>query len=208
MPQTRFSKFDFKVTHASSRCPAHFLLQFWSDIEELDKHAWVLEPESPNLADIHRRIVVAKHAYLDITIKCDPFRSTSFTPLNQYLCSDAAHPRAAPPTLALVGAEATCAPLRQHIRNYRWSSDKSLLDNILLSSSSCRAQCSRRRGTGCIGVWNLLRIPHGGSFHSISSSVSRISHSFMCCSLVFQIKHVPMLNARKRELFPPIWFEM
>jgi hypothetical protein len=135
MPQTRFSKFDFKVTHASSRCPAHFLLQFWSDIEELDKHAWVLEPESPNLADIHRRIVVAKHAYLDITIKCDPFRSTSFTPLNQYLCSDAAHPRAAPPTLALVGAEATCAPLRQHIRNYRWSSDKSLLDNILLSLS-------------------------------------------------------------------------
>jgi hypothetical protein len=37
---------------------------------ELDQNAWVLEPEAPNLADLHRRIVVAKHAYLDITIKC------------------------------------------------------------------------------------------------------------------------------------------
>ncbi len=38
---------------------------------ELDENAWVLEPEKPNLADLHRRIVVAKHAYLDVTIKFD-----------------------------------------------------------------------------------------------------------------------------------------
>jgi hypothetical protein len=40
-------------------------------MEELDKAAWVLEPETPNFADMHRRIVVAKHAYLDVTIKYD-----------------------------------------------------------------------------------------------------------------------------------------
>ena len=45
------------------------------------------------------------------------------------------HPRAAPPTLALVGAEATCAPFRLQIRNHRWSSDKSLLENILFALS-------------------------------------------------------------------------
>ena len=52
-----------------------------------------------------------------------------------HVCSDAAHPRAAPPTLALVGAESPCAPLRLHIRNHRWSSEKSLLDNIRVALS-------------------------------------------------------------------------
>jgi hypothetical protein len=102
-------------------------------MEELDKNAWVLEPETPNLADLHRRIVVAKHAYLDITTKYDSICSS--IPLFQHICSDATHPRAAPPTLALVGAETTCAPLRLQIRNHRWSSDKSLLDNILVALS-------------------------------------------------------------------------
>jgi len=46
---------------------------------ELDENAWVLEPESPNVADVHRRIVVAKHAYLDITIKYEIF-SSAFLP--------------------------------------------------------------------------------------------------------------------------------
>jgi hypothetical protein len=101
---------------------------------ELDENAWVLEPETPNLADLHRRIVVAKHAYLDITITYDIFTSIYLFSLI-FFCSDAAHPRAAPPTLALVGAEITCAPLRLHIRNHRWSSEKSLLDNVLIALS-------------------------------------------------------------------------
>jgi hypothetical protein len=54
------------------------LLQFWSDMAELDENTWVLEPETPNLADLHRRIVVAKHAYLDITIKFDTSNSMFF----------------------------------------------------------------------------------------------------------------------------------
>ncbi len=78
--------------------------------------------------------MVAKHAYLDITIKCDIFSSMSLLSLNTF-CSDAVHPRAAPPTLALVGAEFTCAPLRLQIRNHRWSSEKSLLDNVLVALS-------------------------------------------------------------------------
>jgi hypothetical protein len=52
-----------------------------------------------------------------------------------FFCSDAVHPRAAPPTLALVGAEATCAPFRLRIRNHRWLSDKSLLENVLFALS-------------------------------------------------------------------------
>ena len=34
--------------------------------------------EAPNLADMHRRIVVAKHAYLDITIKYATVQSPMF----------------------------------------------------------------------------------------------------------------------------------
>ena len=45
---------------------------------ELDQNTWVLEPEAPNLADMHRRIVVAKHAYLDLTIKYATVQSPMF----------------------------------------------------------------------------------------------------------------------------------
>lgn len=49
---------------------------------QLDDSAWVLEPETPNFSDLHRRIVVAKHAYLDITIKYDCIIPTLPPPLS------------------------------------------------------------------------------------------------------------------------------
>ncbi len=80
--QIRFSRFaaSFNASNRISTLRLTFFpLQFWSDMAELDENAWVLEPEAPNLADVHRRIVVAKHAYLDITIKYEIISSTFIT---------------------------------------------------------------------------------------------------------------------------------
>jgi hypothetical protein len=172
---------------------------------ELDQNAWVLEPEAPNLADLHRRIVVAKHAYLDITIKYAKVQSPRF--LQMFFCSDAAHPRAAPPTLALVGAEATCAPLRLQIRNYRWSSDKSLLENILVALSLVTLPSPPRPSPSAVEEEGLVALECGicyayrmqvlpSAFHPTLAQKFILSSA--SCSQPFQIKRVPMSSVQKR----------
>jgi hypothetical protein len=125
-----------------------------------------------------------------------------------FFCSDAAHPRAAPPTLALVGAEATCAPLRLQIRNYRWSSDKSLLENVLVALSLATLPSPPRPSPSAVEEEGLVALECGicyayrmqvllSAFHPTLPQNFILSSA--SCSQPFQIKRVPIPSVLKRE---------
>ena len=130
--------------------------------------------------------------------------------LTQLFCSDAAHPRAAPPTLALVGAEATCAPLRLQIRNHRWFSDKPLLHNILVALSlSSLPSPPRPVGANAVEEEGLVALECGicyayrmqVSFIGPFSQPHKCSYTFASLSQPFPIKLVPIPSVQKRKAF-------
>jgi hypothetical protein len=131
-----------------------------------------------------------------------------------FFCSDAAHPRAAPPTLTLVGAEATCAPLRLQIRNHRWSIDKSLLDNILFALSLATLPSPPRPSLSAVEEEGLVALECGicyayrmqvlsSHFHPSLAQNFILSSAF--CSQPYQIRHVPIPSVQKRESFLQIF---
>ncbi|KAK9907449.1 hypothetical protein WJX75_003949 [Coccomyxa subellipsoidea] len=73
------------------------LQDLWACLEDLDREAWVLEPEKPTRADVSRRIALGGHCSL--LLELDPER-----------------PRTRPAELRLLGSEAAAAPMRARLR--------------------------------------------------------------------------------------------
>ncbi|XP_072164719.1 E3 ubiquitin-protein ligase FANCL-like [Diadema setosum] len=85
---------------------------FWDEMTEIDANAWILEPEKPGPADVHRRIALGNNSSLQITV--DPF-----------------HPHMLP-QCRFLGAEHVIGPLRHHlnVNLLTWNSSASLLANL------------------------------------------------------------------------------
>ena len=45
--------------------------RLWDDVEELNQHCWILEPESPNFAATSFRIALSTSAIIILIIPCD-----------------------------------------------------------------------------------------------------------------------------------------
>eukprot|EP00026_Physarum_polycephalum_P004718 Phypoly_transcript_04741.p1 GENE.Phypoly_transcript_04741~~Phypoly_transcript_04741.p1 ORF type:complete len:368 (+),score=56.28 Phypoly_transcript_04741:925-2028(+) len=86
--------------------------EFWNEMENLDKHTWVLEPEHPNPAATTRRIAIGNHC--SIQIEVDPYR-----------------PRALP-ECRFWGSDSFIAPLRQEFNKniHLWDTEARLLENM------------------------------------------------------------------------------
>ncbi|CAM9302852.1 unnamed protein product [Phaeothamnion confervicola] len=67
----------------------------WDALDDLDAHTWVLEPERPTRAHVHRRVAVAPHC--SVMLRLDPLA-----------------PRAVP-EIRFLGAESVIGPLRQNL---------------------------------------------------------------------------------------------
>jgi len=172
---------------------------------EFDKNAWVLEPEAPNLADLHRRIVVAKHAYLDITIKYSTASSITNVFANVFAVMQHILAHSRPPWLWL--EQRRRAPLRLQIRSYRWSSDKSLLHNILAALSLATLPSPPRPSPSAVEEEGLVALECGicyayrmqvlpSAFHPTLPQNFILSSA--SCSQPFQIKRVPTPSVQKR----------
>jgi len=87
---------------------------FWSIMEHIDQHTWILEPEHPNRAATMRRIAIGNHCSLQIDI--DP------------VC-----PRALP-ECRFWGSESFIIPLRQNLNKnlHLWDAHSKLLTNLQL----------------------------------------------------------------------------
>ncbi|XP_041353339.1 E3 ubiquitin-protein ligase FANCL-like isoform X2 [Gigantopelta aegis] len=87
-------------------------LDFWDNMDEIDKNTWVLEPEQPNCAAVHRRIALDSNASLQIVV--DPH-----------------HPRMLP-ECRFLGADQVVNPLREKLNSnlHLWDVESSLLSNL------------------------------------------------------------------------------
>lgn len=85
---------------------------FWNNMETLDKHTWVLEPDSPNFSAVYRRIAVSSSASLQITV--DPKQPNLL------------------PDCRFLGADHSIKLLKQTMNSnmYNWNPEVTLLDNL------------------------------------------------------------------------------
>ncbi|CAL8462800.1 g2333 [Coccomyxa elongata] len=72
------------------------LQDLWACLEDLDREAWVLEPENPTFADVSRRVALGGHCSLLLTL-------------------DPARPRARPSDIRFMGSEAAAGPLHARL---------------------------------------------------------------------------------------------
>lgn len=87
--------------------------EFWAHLDDLDAHAWVIEPHNPPRSCTHRRLALGGHVTLSVTL--DPLRPS------------------APPAWQLMGADAAVAPLRQRLHAHtaaRWREGALLRHNL------------------------------------------------------------------------------
>eukprot|EP00884_Botryococcus_braunii_P000251 jgi/Botrbrau1/10226/Bobra.0362s0016.1 len=84
----------------------------WACLEDLDRHAWVMEPEQPSPEDRDRRIAVGQHCSMHITL-------------------DVQKPRAYP-RYGLMGPDSAVAELRQclHDRQGLWDESRMPRENL------------------------------------------------------------------------------
>jgi E3 ubiquitin-protein ligase FANCL len=84
----------------------------WDSLDDLDAHAWVVEPAAPRRADAHRRLALGGHATLALTL-------------------DVSDP-GAPPEFRLMGPDAAVAPLRAALAaaRPRWRRGTPLRENL------------------------------------------------------------------------------
>ncbi|KAL4430938.1 hypothetical protein ABPG75_006194 [Micractinium tetrahymenae] len=68
--------------------------QLWDSLDDLDAHAWVIEPSAPPRSALHRRIALGSHVSLALTL-------------------DPAQPGALPTDCRFMGSDAAVAPLRK-----------------------------------------------------------------------------------------------
>jgi E3 ubiquitin-protein ligase FANCL len=77
------------------------LQEFWDEIEYLDQHTWVIDPEVPSRADTRRRILLDKSCSLQIEVN----------PM---------HPKTLPTCLLFLGHEKLCTQYRDHFDKYSY----------------------------------------------------------------------------------------
>jgi E3 ubiquitin-protein ligase FANCL len=123
--------------------------QFWSEMDDLDRKAWILEPENPSRAATERRVAVAPHCSIMLTVD----------PLN---------PRSAP-QLRFLGAENIIAPLRAkcNINLHKWNVNLALRVNLesmleLTLPSSKSAGCQPEDFSGACAICYQYRLADAG----------------------------------------------
>ncbi|XP_050406740.2 E3 ubiquitin-protein ligase FANCL [Patella vulgata] len=86
--------------------------EFWDEMEEIDTCTWVLEPEKPTYAAVHRRIAIGTNASVQITV--DPKQPKVF------------------PEFVFLGADQIINPLKENLNQnlYRWDISRHLLVNL------------------------------------------------------------------------------
>ncbi|PSC68290.1 E3 ubiquitin-ligase FANCL [Micractinium conductrix] len=85
----------------------------WDSLDDLDAHAWVIEPSAPSRGALHRRIALGSHVSLALTL-------------------DPAAPGALPNDCRFMGSDRAVAPLRQRLHDNRglWQEGRPLRGNL------------------------------------------------------------------------------
>ncbi len=86
--------------------------QLWDELDDIDKYLWVMEPENPGRAVLERRIAVAVHCSIVVTLNPSSPRSV--------------------PRVVFLGAEGVVAPFRScyNARLHSWNVENSLRTNL------------------------------------------------------------------------------
>ncbi|CAK9223137.1 unnamed protein product [Sphagnum troendelagicum] len=120
---------------------------FWANMEDIDKHVWVMEPEHPSRANCFRRIALGGHCSLSITVN----------PLS---------PRSIP-EYRFFGSDALISPIRKRMdscMSHWYVMDRLLrinLEDVLELTFPCPQDTDQDDiSANCIICYNY-RLPHG-----------------------------------------------
>ena len=86
----------------------------WTELDEIDREAWVIEPEAPTRANLHRRLALGPRSSVQVTLDPSPG------------CARAV------PEIRFFGSEAAVAPLRASLNRalHAWSLSRSVVENL------------------------------------------------------------------------------
>ena len=88
--------------------------EVWTELDQIDRETWVIEPEAPTRANLHRRLALGPRSSVQVTLDPSPG------------CARAV------PEIRFFGSEAAVAPLRASLNRelHAWSLSRSVVDNL------------------------------------------------------------------------------
>lgn len=128
--------------------------RLWQELDDLDRHAWVIEPSAPTRSCIFRRIVLEKH--VSVSVKLDPKAPGAL------------------PDLAFMGSDKGMEPLlaRVQANRWKWNPECSVLTNLaeilemqIPKQGSINGTDAASMGIEC-GICYNFRRPRGADDHT------------------------------------------
>lgn len=112
VPRSAGSRLKDAVAQYSSAIASYS--DVWAELDEIDRDTWVIEPEAPTRANLHRRLAVGPRSSVQVTLDPSPG------------CARAV------PEIRFFGSEAAVAPLRASLNRelHAWSLSRSVVANL------------------------------------------------------------------------------
>ena len=112
MPYSAGSRLKDVVSQYSSAIASYS--DVWSELDQIDRETWVIEPEAPTYAILHRRLALGPRSSVQVTLDPSPG------------CARAV------PEIRFFGSEAAVAPVRASLNRelHTWSLDRSVVANL------------------------------------------------------------------------------